>query len=321
MKCRICGNKEKNRVYHVPEMMFGYRDMFRYFLCSKCDCLQIAEFPADLSKYYPRDYYSFHRRAAKGAAKKYLIALRDQYSLFGTNVVGKLLSARFPNESLQSLRPLSINFETRVLDVGCGAGKLLYSIYEAGIKNCLGIDPFNAGDVRYSNGLEIKKRKIYDVGGMWDIVMFHHSFEHVPDPIETLQAVSKLLAPRGVCIVRIPTTSSYVWKYYRENWVQLDAPRHFYLHSIKSMKAVADRAQLRLRDLVYDSTSFQFWGSEQYLNNIPLQHDDSYAINRRASLFSRRDIANFTKRAKKLNELKQGDQVVFYFENAKNGSY
>ena len=57
--CRICGNKEGNVLYLAREMMFGLREEFTYFECAQCGCLQIAEFPADMSAYYPDDYYSF----------------------------------------------------------------------------------------------------------------------------------------------------------------------------------------------------------------------------------------------------------------------
>ena len=59
MGCRICGNADGNTAYDVREMMFGTREIFRYFRCAACGCLQIAEVPADLSAYYPPDYCSF----------------------------------------------------------------------------------------------------------------------------------------------------------------------------------------------------------------------------------------------------------------------
>lgn len=57
--CRICDNENLNQAYQLKEMMFGIRDEFTYFECSVCGCLQISEFPEDISKYYPQDYYSF----------------------------------------------------------------------------------------------------------------------------------------------------------------------------------------------------------------------------------------------------------------------
>ena len=53
--CRICGGSPGAR--HVArEMMYGTREAFGYFECSSCGCLQIAEVPADLARFYPADY-------------------------------------------------------------------------------------------------------------------------------------------------------------------------------------------------------------------------------------------------------------------------
>ena len=45
--------------------MFGCRDEFLCFQCPRCGCLQIAEFPADLFKYYPPNYYCFAEPAPR----------------------------------------------------------------------------------------------------------------------------------------------------------------------------------------------------------------------------------------------------------------
>lgn len=312
MKCKICGNEKENQIYEAREMMFGYKDVFHYFQCSQCNCLQIKDFPQNISKYYPDNYYSYQMSPYRNKIKKFLIGLRDNYALFDRGFIGKLLCIKYPNKRLRCLSLLAVRKDTSILDVGCGTGDLLYSLREFGFKNLLGVDPFNAQDIEYANGLKILKKEIHDVKDKWDIVMFHHSFEHIPDPAKTLQTVTGLLAPNGHCIIRIPISSSYAWEHYGVNWVQLDAPRHFYLHSVESMHILADQAKLDLYKVFYDSTTFQFWGSEQYIKDIPLRDKQSYAENPRNSIFSKEEIYTFDKRAKELNEKDQGDQAVFY---------
>ena len=58
-KCKICNNSEASNTYVAREMMFGYGDEFEYFECSECGCVQIKEFPNNLTKYYSPDYMSF----------------------------------------------------------------------------------------------------------------------------------------------------------------------------------------------------------------------------------------------------------------------
>ena len=57
-QCKICENVEGNVSYTAREMMYGLREEFEYFQCAVCSCLQIVEFPKDMTRYYPGDYYS-----------------------------------------------------------------------------------------------------------------------------------------------------------------------------------------------------------------------------------------------------------------------
>jgi hypothetical protein len=126
-----------------------------------------------------------------------------------------------------------------------------------------------------------------------------------------MRKTAGLLCKNGSCLINIPTVSSYAWKHYRENWVGLDAPRHLYLHSIKSMTLLEEKANLSLQSVTYNSNDFQFWGSEQYLKDIPLRSENSYAENPANSLFSKKQIETFKRKAKELNFNNQGDQAAF----------
>lgn len=315
MQCNICDNAKDNREYQVQEMMFGYKDVFCYFQCSKCNCLQIKEFPSNMSKYYPDSYYSY-RPISKSTnrVKKFLSNLRKKYAVFNKGFIGKLLYIKCPDTALRFLSPLPLSNVSKILDVGCGAGHLLYSLHELGFKNLLGVDPFNEKDIEYEGNLSIQKKDIHEVQGKWDLIMFHHSFEHIHDPKKILQKASDLMNPGGYCVIRIPIVSSYAWKHYGINWVQLDAPRHFFLHSLESMAILSSKTGFDVNNIVYDSTSFQFWGSEQYIRNIPLSDKRSYGLNPKNSVFSKKEIAGFAKCAEQLNATNQGDQAIFYLK-------
>ncbi len=314
MQCKICGNSKNNTSYEATELMLGLRDKHNYIQCSACDCLQIENIPENLPSYYPDDdYYSYDKIQSSTGIKKFLMTKRDLYAATGSGLIGKLLHQFMPHSKIHTLQKAGVNKNSRILDVGCGAGHLLHSLQEAGFNNLLGIDPFNAEDIHYDNGLNIEKKSIHDMQqGDWDLIMFHHSFEHVADQVETLSKAASLLKSGGTCLVRVPTASSWAWKHYGVNWVQLDAPRHLFLHSIDSMKLLSEKVGLKMKEVVYDSFAFQFWGSEQYLKDIPLNDERSYAVNPDKSLFSKDDIAAFEKRSVELNQQQQGDQAAFY---------
>lgn len=314
MQCKICDNAQGNQTYRVREMMFGYRESFEYLECSQCGCLQLVQIPADMSKYYAAAYYSFlpvdseSPNVLRRTAKR----LRSAYALGNRGLVGSALFSVFPHHELRSVAKAKLPRVPRILDVGCGRGKLLLELKHAGFGELLGVDPFLECDIQYPNGLLIRKCSLYEVTGQWDLVMFHHSFEHLADPLETLRYCSKVLSENGQCLIRVPTVSSYAWRKYRENWVQLDAPRHYFLHSVRSLEMLASKAGLRMEDVAYDSNEFQFWGSEQYCRDIPLHDERSYARNPSKSIFAREDIRAFRKEAEALNARKEGDQAIFH---------
>jgi SAM-dependent methyltransferase len=312
--CKICGNTANNTPYTAREMMYGLRDEFPYFQCAACNCLQIAEFPVDMSRYYPANYYSFHPydgkkfRGLKGLLK------RTQYkaAVFRKGPLQKLCNLFLDVPDYRIFKGLNVTTKTRILDVGCGNGRsFLYPLAEIGFTNLLGCDPYLEKDIHYPNGLHIQKSSIYEVTGTWDIITYHHAFEHVPDPQENMDQVAKLLAPGGVCIIRIPTCSSYAWEHYRTNWAQLDAPRHFFLHSRDSMKLIGEKAGLELYNIVDDSRHFQFSGSEKYVADTALTAPRKKGI---FHFISRKwKKWGYTRKAKQLNREGRGDQSAFFF--------
>lgn len=312
--CKICNNSDKNIQYTVREMMYGLRDEFSYFECSNCQCLQIQEFPKDMSRYYPEHYYSLGKydgRKFKGILGR---IKRKQYAFLvnGGSVFRKIMRLVTGNNNYYIFQGLNVSKSSKILDIGCGNGwSFLYPLAEIGFNKLQGCDPYLKTSLSYDNGLQINNSNVYEVKGAWDIITYHHSFEHIHDPIENLRKVFELLAPNGVCIIRIPTVSSFAWEHYQTNWVQLDAPRHFFLHSVKSMQILGEISNLELYKTVYDSTHFQFSASEKYLNDIHLFAPRPKGL---IKFIQRKNKKRqYQRHAKQLNMQMKGDQAAFYF--------
>ena len=296
-------------------MMFGCGEQFTYVHCSQCNCLQLSEIPLDMSKYYPRSYYSFATDPHKKYKNPIIGSIRkigDYHTVFPTSLFGKIISGIAPNKKLVALSNIALTKNSRILDVGCGTGWRLYALKEIGFQNVLGIDPYLDNDITYDNGLRIMKKSAQDMDGQWDLIMYHHSFEHIADPRKELKSVSRLLSRNGTCLLRMPTVSSHAWERYREYWYQIDAPRHFFLHSIESIELLAGETGFSLHDVVYDSTVDQFRGSELYMRGIPLIPRDQTDREQSESVLSKSRKRKWEKETKKLNKNKRGDQAAFY---------
>jgi SAM-dependent methyltransferase len=316
--CRICRNRTGNVSHHCREMMFGLEEKFAYLECGNCGCLQIEEVPPDMSKYYPPGYYSFAGTPYAGKsilakAKGFLKRHRLAYHYGARDPAGFLARAVFGPGAIPAwLHGLDLNPRSSMLDIGCGEGYVLLNLALEGYMNITGIDPYIQKDIRYENGVTVYKRELGRIEGLYDLIMMHHSFEHMADPGETLRRAASLMHPNSHLLIRTPVVPSLAWQKYGVNWVQLDPPRHLFIHSRKSIEILAAEADLALTNVLYDSTEFQFWGSEQYVNNIPLMDETSYWKNPARSIFTAADIARFKGLAEQCNAEGTGDQACFY---------
>ncbi len=309
MTCRICGHSEGNTPYQFTEMMYGTREVFDYFQCAHCQCLQIADVPANLSQYYPDGYSGYlppkdsDYTGIGGFFKK----SRYKASTIEKSLFNRLIAAVVPAKKYMILSRFALTIHSSILDVGCGFGRYLYPLYNFGMKNVMGIDPF-VEPMAYPGGYRVEKKYIDEVDGQWDLILYNHSFEHVPDPLQNLLAVHNLLNTNGHCVIRIPTVSSWAWQHYREHWVQLDAPRHLFIHSRESMRLLAEQANLVLEDVVYDSGEIQFVMSEKYKAGYSMYEkiaDDKSYLQKKIDRFRNLRKATY------LNKISEGDQATF----------
>jgi SAM-dependent methyltransferase len=319
LKCQICGNSDNNKMHTAREMMFGTGEEFAYFECGSCGCLQIIEPPRDMAPYYPSAYYVPEEKALGknhvfGKENLLLKLVLNSRRLLGDKVVMKTLALLYHNSDLlKSVESTKIMFNSRILEVGCGKGVLMVQLEAWGFENVIGADLYAFG--KAAKDLQIVRTSTEAFSpNCFELIIFDHSFEHMPNQLETLARVSEIMTEHGACLIRIPVKTEFIWKRYRTNWVQLDAPRHFFIHTQKSMKILAEKVGLHINRTVFDSTAFQFWGSEQYQQNIPLRAKGSYSEDRENSLFSQNQIKEYQRMAKKLNESCQGDQATFLLQ-------
>jgi SAM-dependent methyltransferase len=308
MSCRICQSVEISCRVVAREMMFGFRDPFSYFECANCGCVQIQEIPADLGRYYPQNYYSFQ---GSGAAARWLKERWAACSFGGSDPVGSLIAAAFgKNASVESVKRSGAGFDADILDVGCGGGDFLLQLRSLGFSSLTGVDPFIANDLHYKNGVRVFKKNLGEMSGQFDLITLHHSLEHMADPAEILRQAGKILRPGGQMAIRVPVAGA-AWKQFKENWVGLDPPRHIFLPTVKSMEILAARAGLRLGRVVFDSTEFQFWASEQYRRDIPL-HDARSQLSLRKRLLAFGKMRRQRRQAGELNARGEGDAACFH---------
>lgn len=297
--CCYCGDKQTPKRHQVKEMMFGTGECFELAECTSCGSLQLKDPPSDISRYYPSSYYSLQKLVLSGQLKKFLKELK--YTLYVSGF--RFLKPVFGDW----LRYSGVQPKSRIADIGCGNGQLLYEMHAAGFKKLEGFDPFMDREKKLTEGLHLFKKSLFEASGEYDLLMMHHALEHMPDPEQILSRCYELLAKGGCLLIRIPVADAQVWKEEGVNWVQLDVPRHLHIPSMKGLRALTEKIGFNVKKIVFDSTDFQFWGTELYKMGIPLKSASSYK-------FPKNLEKEFQNKALLYNQKGLGDQACFYLE-------
>ena len=110
-----------------------------------------------------------------------------------------------------------------LLDVGCGTGEFLMAAKQAGHR-VVGLD-LSEEVITYVKrrhpGLDVRCATL-DSSDLHpesiDIVSAFHVVEHVPDPVDLLRQMTRLLRPGGLVYVRVPNLNTWYRRVLGRNW-------------------------------------------------------------------------------------------------------
>ncbi|MEX2213439.1 MAG: class I SAM-dependent methyltransferase [Phycisphaeraceae bacterium] len=323
-ECRICSHRE-GTWHEAGERMFNFGGSYPYFECAQCGCLQLTEVPTDLSPFYPAGkYYSFsspgpvHQHSEATGLRGWIARHRNRAEVFGKPFWARLLTKVWPRPDLRPWRgyfdhtPIQ-RFDQPILDIGCGGGALLRRLHDALFTNLTGVDPFLAADIALSPTSHIHAKPLeFLTGRSFDFIMMNDSLEHMPDQIGTLKTVGRLLSADGVCVIKIPVVSDGPWKRYGVRWVELDAPRHLFLHSKRSMRLAAEKAGMEVFHTWNSGDYFPYIASELYLKDIPLYDDEKKCYRNREAHFTPAELEQFRKWTNEDAARDESGHVDFY---------
>ena len=320
--CRVCETADHHPQHLFREMMFGSREEYEYFECSHCATLQIVDIPPDLGRHYPLNYLGNPIAESDGPVetignfRNFMRIQRSAYMMGRPNPLGWLIAKFGPSYfpyPWNWFRNSHITPHSMILDVGCGPGSLLSALRTQGFTRPIGQDIFQHWTMPE---VTVIRQPLEELHGQYDLIMLHHSFEHMPDPIAVMGQLKKLCARNGTILLRVPVADCLAWKEYGADWFQIDAPRHLVIPSVKGLKLLAKRVGLALQRIEFDSTEAQFACSEQYRLGIPLKDPQSCFQRKDARLFTDDQKKAFVDRARKVNQSGEGDQACFYLAHA-----
>jgi len=196
-------------------------DVFALERCRRCGLVFVQPRPAAeaMSTIYPSNYYAYTEHADEKAFVKFF---RDRVERVKVRRYAGIVRAP----------------DARILDIGCGDGRLLEIIQRFGPPGwtLTGIElGTGAAATAAARGFEVRSGDFesLDVGdwsGRFDLALLHHVIEHLREPRAAVRKAGSLLRPGGVLSVETPETRGWDYRLFRSRyWGGWHIPRHFYV--------------------------------------------------------------------------------------------
>lgn len=138
----------------------------------------------------------------------------------------------------------------KLVDVGCGNGRLLSLVKDLGW-DALGVevDPAAArvARARGLNVIEGSYRRVAEFSHTLDCIICSHVLEHVHDPLDMLAELATALKPGGTLLIASPNATSVMRRHFGDDWRGLEAPRHLSIPSMRQLEHYLRNVGFRVR--------------------------------------------------------------------------
>ena len=277
--CIACHATIAKDIYAVRDRMFGLPGQFTEKKCTKCGLIWLHPKPSgnELKKYYPPgNYYSYGINARPSLfwrLRSYLI-LHSTHPSILSRLVGILIRVPAIPDFIQG---------GKIMDVGCGSGDTLVLLKQIGW-DVYGLDI----DSRAIGLAEKRGLANIQLGGYislkdypdnyFDAIRLYHVIEHLDDPVLCLQLIKKKLKKHGQLILGTPNGASVLATIGKQYWYNLDAPRHLYIFSPKTLGIILSREKFQVHTVRFCSGG-GILGTLQYIWNEVLHKKISFINN------------------------------------------
>lgn len=229
VKCNGCNSDSYDVHFEQEDTRYSStpRGKFRLVKCRKCALIYLNPRPTEaaIGAYYPDSFYEERPTdlTARSGSGSFLRKLFDNAGRRKRNAIREKIDAVRRFRSQPGL----------LLDVGCAAGEFLESMKALGWRvEGADISQAMCTHVRSKLGIPCHEASINHLRlepGVFDVITFWASMEHLYDPRSALRICHQALAENGLVVILVPNADSLEEKWLRKiDKNPIDIPRHLY---------------------------------------------------------------------------------------------
>lgn len=236
VSCYLCGSKESVPLVIAEEDLTGKPGRFLFVRCQQCNlAYQNPRLKLEQIGAYYDDEYIAHRKKTEWGPLKPLY---------------EWAMGKHDRDKLKLIRNfISIDQNSQVLDVGCGAGTFLEEVQKSTGAKVSGVDFKDLTHLPSFEHIDFHLGLFYEqpfTDQHFDLITMWHFLEHDYDPVRTLQHARNLLHETGRVIIEVPRLDSTSYKLFKERWPGLQAPQHTALYSRIALLKLVEKAGLEV---------------------------------------------------------------------------
>lgn len=253
-RCIVCESEKKEPVFRTRDRHYGITGEFSVVCCTGCGLMQMDPMPTaeELASFYDQDYYAYQPLPSSGGKSSLKGRLRNW------------LAPEIVTNNPKGLAP------GEFLDIGCGSGDYLHVMKSMGWR-VRGVEPssFGASEGRRA-GLDIFHGNLREANfspNTFDYVRANHSFEHMPDPVEVLDEIYRIVKPGGKVFIGVPNAESLPYRLFGKYWFHLTVPLHVYCYGTSNLSTLLRKRGFVIEDVHFNSNYMSLLGSLQIFAN------------------------------------------------------
>lgn len=248
--CIYCGNKNAKELFSLEDI---FRDRYHLRECLECETAFLDPSPTkeQLVQAYSEDYYGEGESKFNPTVERIIDFFRQK----NAKKMAKLFGGR-----------------GTILDIGCGNGSFLFNLGQQGDFQLHGLELEGKSAQRASkiDSIDLTIGELETTTfqeNSFDAITLIHVFEHLPNPSKVIEIISNILKSEGVLVVEIPNIDSWQARYFKEDWLHLDPPRHLNFFKPHVLKQIMRENGFEVIQEKYASPQFSPFGVQQSILN------------------------------------------------------